>query len=625
MRYRQIVHIAYILLCMFVLCACSTSGESENLYRAEALATVAPDSAYTLLKKIDAQKLTSNEKALYQIVNAETFYLKHKVLNDSIDHSLSYIDNSYGKALFLRRKILHAVFLYASGDVENSMSSFEIVKRESEGTEIHPYWKCLIDDYLGIIYLHYQAFDRAKEHFYSVLEHAKALDNNRATANAYSHLSCYYLTAGQLDSAMYYATKVLDDKSALDSLMLTVAYQNIFLIQTNSITDYQSTNPEISNLFNFYRINSPDSLITYALMSQYYYLQGRLDSARICQHEVEVGTQNNAKLILNKFLAEYYRQCENTDSAYKYLSIYNGMCSTLLNNRQVEPALNKVHHIEIEDVDKRSQKQNGLIVSIAIFTILLVVVVLRQLHKRRITSAYDTINNQSAQINVLDEQREKLRLDLSSVKEETAKLKEKMCYQELTIAETEQDKKHCLEELDETRKTLSNTLEELQQTSSTLSSAKRKIESYQMALSRKNSKLSKANRKIEISESTRKNQSLLIVNSFLNRSATTTGKMKKAEMEYIINTYASSEADRKEFIDNLYRKSSNPTPTNILICILYHENFSDEEIVKKLNYDRDNFRMAKSRARLSISSPNYSNCTFIIELLKKFDYKKTTV
>lgn len=95
-------------------------------------------------------------------------------------------------------------------------------------------------------------------------------------------------------------------------------------------------------------------------------------------------------------------------------------------------------------------------------------------------------------------------------------------------------------------------------------------------------------------------------------------------MQYIIDSYEESAVDRHDFIRSLMHKSEGLTTTGIIICILYHEGFYDEDIISKLHYDSNNFRTAKSKARSAIDAPNNADSSLIKELLRRFDYKKSS-
>ena len=155
------------------------------------------------------------------------------------------------------------------------------------------------------------------------------------------------------------------------------------------------------------------------------------------------------------------------------------------------------------------------------------------------------------------------------------KLHEKVNEQEITIENAESDKRHYKEELSNTQKTLVNTQTELKKTTGILSLAHKKIENYQALISKKNSKLAQANREREKSDSNKKNQSRVTVQNFLDKTNIPDCKMKKSQMQYIIDSYEESATEKHDFIHSLMRKSEGLTTTGIIICILYHEGFYD--------------------------------------------------
>lgn len=615
------IHITFTLLCVMFMTACS-SNVKEEIKRAEDLATIAPDSAFAILEDIRTEALENSKiKQEYDLVWAETYYMKHGRLTDSIEETLSHIKAEPEIKQNAMKTILHAIFLFQNNNTKEAFNLFEKCSRGMGVIDL--YWQCLVEDYLGIIYMDAGLSTQAKECFHNVLKLAKTMGISRAIANANCHLSCCFHMANELDSALFYATEVLGDEYTLDSQMLAIAYQNLYYIQLSVNDSLRTNNLNILQLYDSYKVNTSDSLLTYALMSQAYFLSDQLDSAKINQKIVECGNHNNAKLVLYKFLTDYYQKFENTDSAFKYLKLYDRMDSICSQIKSIEPLLNTVYTHNQEDAEKESSKQKVLIALISIIIILLVVILLRIRHKQKICTAYNEIEQQSIQIDALGKQTIKLTVDLKASHEESLNLHKKVNEQEATIEKAESDKRYFLEELNNTQMTLANTQTELKQTTGLLFSTHRKIENYQTLLRKKNSKLAQANRDREKYDSNIKDQSKVTIMNFLDKAYCQDNKMKKSQMQYIIDSYEESAADRHDFIRSLMRKSEGLTTTGIIICILYHEGFCDDEIISKLHYDSNNFRTAKSRARSAIDTHSNMDSSLIKELLRKFDYKKS--
>lgn len=622
MKNNPLIHIAFTLLCLMFMTACS-SNVKEEIKRAEDLATIAPDSAFTILEDIRTDALEDAKiKPEYDLVWAETYYMKHRTLTDSIDATLSTIQFASDSKQDIMKNVLHAIYLFRKDKTEESFSLFESCSREMQN-EIGLYWKCVVYDHLGMICLDAGLNDQAKNHFYEVLESSKALGDAKAISNANSHISCYYQMTNRLDSALFYATKVIEHENVLDSQMLAIAYQNLYYIQLSITDSLKTNNMDIFQLYDNYRIPSQDSMVTFALLTQAYLLHEQSDSAYIYQNKVETGEHSNAKIVLYRFLKDYYQQQEIADSALKYLRLYNRMDSIYLRQRSMEPLLNTVYmHNQVEE-ERKSLQQKLLITIISVVIILLVIILLRIRHKRKMTTAYDEIEQQSIQIEALDKQKEQLSDDLRASREESSKLQDKVSEQEKAIESAEHENRHFKEELNNTQKTLQVTQTELKQTTGILTRAHRKLESYQSLISKKNSKLAQASRELEKSDSNKKDYSQKTVLAFLDKTICQNEKMNKNQMQYIIDSYESSTDDRGDFVRSLMRKSEGLTSTGIIICILYHEGFTDEEIVFKLNYNPRNFKMAKSRARAAIDLPINSDSSFVKSLLRRFDYKKS--
>lgn len=394
MNNNPLIHIAFTLLCVMFMTACS-SNVKEEIKRAEDLATIAPDSAFAILKDIRTDALEDAKiKPEYDLVWAETYYMKHRTLTDSIDATLSTIQFASDSKQDIMKNVLHAIYLFRKDKTEESFSLFESCSREMQN-EIGLYWKCVVYDHLGMICLDAGLNDQAKNHFYEVLESSKALGDAKAISNANSHISCYYQMTNRLDSALFYATKVIEHENVLDSQMLAIAYQNLYYIQLSITDSLKTNNMDIFQLYDNYRIPSQDSMVTFALLTQAYLLHEQSDSAYIYQNKVETGEHSNAKIVLYRFLKDYYQQQEIADSALKYLRLYNRMDSIYLRQRSMEPLLNTVYmHNQVEE-ERKSLQQKLLITIISVVIILLVIILLRIRHKRKMTTAYDEIEQQS--------------------------------------------------------------------------------------------------------------------------------------------------------------------------------------------------------------------------------------
>lgn len=622
MKNNPLIHIAFTLLCLMFMTACS-SNVKEEIKRAEDLATIAPDSAFAILEDIRKDALEDAKiKPEYDLVWAETYYVINRSLTDSIHEIIFHIDAQPGSKQKIMHDILHALYLFDAKDVEEAFSHFEACSREMKD-KINPYWQCVVEDYLGIISLNAGLYPQSRNHFYKVLRNAELIGDKKNISNAYSHISCFYHMTNELDSALLYATKVLYNESILDSQMLAIAYQNLYYIQMSIADSLETNNLDILHLYDKYRISTPDSMITFALMTQAYFLHEQFDSAHIYQSKVEKGEHSNAKLVVYKFLSDYYSQQEIADSALKYLKLYNRMDSICIRTKSIEPLLNTIYTHNQDEVKLQSRQQKVSIVIFSVIIILVIVILLRIRHKRKMTTAYDEIEHQNLQIDALDKQKEQLSDDLRASREQSLKLQDKVSEQEKAIESAEHENRHFKEELNNTQKTLQVTQTELKQTTGILTRAHRKLESYQSLISKKNSKLAQASRELEKSDSNKKDYSQKTVHAFLDKTICQNEKMNKTQMQYIIESYESSTDDRGDFVRSLMRKSEGLTSTGIIICILYHEGFTDEEIVFKLNYNPKNFKMAKSRARAAIDLPINSGSSFVKSLLRRFDYKKS--
>lgn len=602
--------ILYILLWASIWIACTPNRIEDEICLAEKIAPTAPDSAFTILKNIRNEALSDAKlKPDYDLAWAETFYLKNKGLTDSVHKLLSHIQAKPDSKQAVMKQILHAIYLLQNNDTENAFAHFTASKREMNNL-IDLYWQCVVEDYLGIICMNSGLSRQSKEHFYQVLKLSEEMKNPKAVSNAYSHISGYYHQVKELDSALYYATKVLKNEKQLDSQMLAIVYHNLYCIQMSIADSAKVGSTAILDLYKRNRVNSEDSLLTIALVTQAYYLRGDTDSALIFQYKVEKSRHNNAKLILYKFLAKHYQEQENTDSAFKYLKLYGKMDSVCLRNLPIESLLSTAHRIEQEEIQEQAKKQKFIILLASFAVLLCIILFLCLRHKRKMSTAFGTID--------------KLTENLESSKKESIQLQHQTNKQEKEIARTEQEKQQFKDKLDLTKKSLNEVQSELKEKETLLAETIHKIEGYRTIISKKNSRIAQVQRNHEKSVTNAKEQSQTIIQGFLDKSVRPDAKMNKSQMQFITDSYKYSSKERAEFLHSLEKHTKSLTATGVLICILLHEGFTDEEIVTKLHYDPKNFRMAKSRARSAIETPENADSDFIKKLLRKFDYKRSS-
>ena len=593
---RGLYNILCSLIAFIVLSSCVSPLE-EQLRDVSPLCVTHPDSAMSILQTIQPDILHANniEKALYDINMEAAYYIKHRVPTVTADSTLAYINDSYGKELFLMKRILCAIHMFKSHKIEESFACFESCSRDLDA-DVHPYWKCVVDDYLAIIYLNSRVMDKSKEHFYRVLHRAEEMGDVKVIANAYSHLSVYYSEVNKLDSAFLYATKVLYNEDVLDSLMLAVAYHNLASIQVDLARFDNSEIRHFLKQSKEFRRRYRNSPVTDALLAQSYYLCNGIDSAYIYHRKVVESNNDVAHLVLYKFLADYYNKQAQVDSAYKYLKLYETRNAEFSAKRKTQSILNIYHQQKHEYSEQQSSRIRIYIIIGALFLTVCIVVILSLRHHRQNLKAKTKLVEHESQISKLSQQKNQL---LARVN-----------YQEKIITEAAEEKQLVEEELT----TAQNTLLE----------ATRKIESYSATISKKNSMLARANREKEKAECNAMDQSEIVIQKFLDKSVTNSEKMNKTQMEFIIEAYASSHPTRKSFVRQLIKHAKELSPTSTIICILYHEQFLDEEIICKLHYEPRNYRMAKSRARAAIDRGVAENPVPIKELLSRFDYKKST-
>ena len=326
-----------------------------------------------------------------QLQRAEEYYIKHRAINDSIDGALSQIETTPGSRQDVKKRILQATYLYQTGEVEKAFDAFDALSRElnTQGGSktndgITPYWRAVVEDYLGFIYIESGLVRQSRSHFYKVLDYANMMHDEKAIANACSHISAYHHSMGELDSALYYASKPLSYESVLDSQMVAIIYNNLAVLQLSiaqSADNYILGTLQLSKKYN---MRSRDSLVTYTLMSQAYYLQGSQDSAYLYQREVEHGQHDVAKLILYKFLTDYYDQQSQTDSAYKYMKLYHHTDSVCSKARLIEPILNIANQHDREEAEQKFKGEKTSIVIVSIIVVLIVLLVSKLLHKRKL-------------------------------------------------------------------------------------------------------------------------------------------------------------------------------------------------------------------------------------------------
>ena len=421
---RGLYNILCSLIAFVVLSSCISPLE-EQLRDVSPLCVTYPDSAMSILLTIQPDILHANniEKAWYDINMEAAYYIKHRVPTVTADSTLAYINESYGKELFLMKRILCAIHMFKSHKIEESFACFESCSRDLDA-DVHPYWKCVVDDYLAIIYLNSRVMDKSKEHFYRVLRRSEEMGDVKVIANAYSHLSVYYSEVNKLDSAFLYATKVLYNEDVLDSLMLAVAYHNLASIQVDlarfdnsEIRHFLKQSKELRRRYR----NSP---VTDALLAQSYYLCNGIDSAYIYHRKVVESNNDVAHLVLYKFLADYYSKQAQVDSAYKYLKLYETRNAEFSAKRKTQSILNIYHQQKHEYSEQQSSRIRIYIIIGALIVIILLVTIVLYIRYRKLLAQKEAADLRIAHnkaMATLRSAEEQLKI-LTSQKEEVEKL-----------------------------------------------------------------------------------------------------------------------------------------------------------------------------------------------------------
>lgn len=548
--------------------------------QAESLSTVNPDSTFAILDGIDREKLPGKEcRQLYDLAWAEAYYIQTRDVPDSIENILSHMETTPGTSQHLVKKILRSAYLFWKDDAKGAFDGFEGCRRELD-MDIPLYWKAVVEDYLGIISLRTESIEKSRIHFFKVLDYAKLLDDKDAVTNAYCHLACYYCTVMQWDSALYYTSKVVEECDWQDSMLVAIAYNYLANIQ---MALSKKNCPEVIYNLQVSRQFYADIELSSALMAKAYYLLGKEDSAYLYQTEVESGSSDYAKLNLYKFLSDYYRRSDDKDSAYKYLSLSTHMDSVCMRYKPVEAILNTAHRYELEEMEQKSSRRQVWIISIFVFVILSVTSLLVFRYTRSMAKARRLFKD------TLDE-------------------KDKL----LSTTELERQ----------------STVSELGTVQEQLHGAQSALEEARLAMSRAGKKSgdildgpASASRKPADTKRGLSAQDLDFLQDFLDKSMPSSLKPNKAFINKLTSIYMESGDDRRHFVQFLNDNACDLTPTGMLICILYNEGFSDEEIARKIASTSQTFRVAKSRAYAAIRNISAREDAIVRQLMQKFDGK----
>lgn len=576
-----------IFVVVSLLAACASDVKRE-LYRAEGLSVMNPGSTFAILDNINREDLPDEEcRQLYDLAWAEAYYIKSRNVTDSIDKMLSHIETTPGTRQHLAKKILHSVYLYRHGDAKEALVSFDACRYEFD-TDIHPYWKAVVEDYLGISYLRLGLLEQCRDHFYKVLEYAQLIGDKDVITNAYSHLSAYYRSTEYLDTALYFASKVVEECDRQDSQMVAIAYNNLASIQMAISTEQCS---DILNTLHMSLSFNEGSMYTYGMMARMYYSLGKPDSAYIYQVKVDRSNHDYAKYNLYRFLSDYYKQTNTMDSAYKYLKLYSSIASTLQNNKPIEYVLNTIHRHDQDEMARNTARQRVWIIIAFVFIMLLVAALLFFRYKAKMARAGH-------------------------------RNREVLTKQEQKLAAVEHEKQSAITELNSVREQLHDTCSELQDNKNALVDADKRAEGYLNLIRKRDTQLAHAKRILENNTSNMKSLSNIVVRNLLDKSVSLEPGIPKKRIMYLISAYEESREERRNFIKSLMLYAGNISPTGVLICILYNEGFTDKEIITKLQTTSQNFRAVKYRASQAIKESSSGSPAFFGQLLTKFERNK---
>ena len=587
---KKILIALYYIIALSILSAACTGRkwDAQLAGQIESCTIEYPDSALNLLLSVrNPAELPAEIKAHHALLFTEAEYIAKRIVNDSaLQIAYTYYNNhqhTKNEELRMRALIFQGVSLYNKQQPSEAMQLFLQINEKIDLLK-HIYLKMIVKFYMGMIHTDNGIRDEANLLFQEEKNYALKTGKADWIINSDHHYAVSFLYLDQPDSALHYIQHSLAYLHQTDSSWIAMVYHNLGMTLQLHFPDSLSLVEDYILKSLYHGKKTKDSLRSYSLLTDFYYKTNQPRRADSLLSIIEQRT-NDKQALYTAYIAatQYYKEQGVFDSAYVYCEKSAKVNNAILSDRQGKEIAAVKAQYEYERRAREDFKQYTLFFSVLsiIILILLGYLVSKKLKEKKILRKLFEHNNRIEELNT---QLRQVNNDKKALTAEKATATTEHTFLENKLEELRANKKTLETEKEVLTSQYNHLKTELEKTSqkrNTQLSPKKQEELF----SRK-----------DIQETA---ASVLVHFYFPKQKEFNHIKAQALNYNFLIEGYNKLNA---KFIEKLRDKVPSLTARELFICCLYHENYTEEEIMTVIKVaDKGTFYAAKSRIKSKFS------------------------
>lgn len=375
-----------ILLCFFVLSTACNRSVDNRLACADSVIDSDADSAYTILKSIDINDLTSiSDKAFYAVLYTQAQYKTFdSIPNDSlINVALDFYADNHNRNLYTRTLIYKGAVMQEMGKDDEAMQWYK--RAENNAPEDDYMNKGLANMRMSVLYaMNYADNNETLE------KERKALQYFRKAGSKRYELMCLGGLGGgyrliDMDSAYHYLHQAIDLAKELNDdyelysctamLIRAMVYDSLYINAKNLAISYINAN---------YKFIDDD---IYYDLAECYAKLGMVDSAQF--YFDKTSEPYNEETILTRIMVATAINESKKDyiKAYKYEKLADSLASKVLSRSKGSNLIKQNKELTISNYQSnqiRLEKSKTMHTYIILLTLFIVIVLVLIFYKRKI-------------------------------------------------------------------------------------------------------------------------------------------------------------------------------------------------------------------------------------------------
>lgn len=273
----EVVHKQYLIYIIFSLFLSCTSHNSD-LKEAELLMSDYPDSALSILRKINPAAMTPDrDKAFYGLLLAEALEVNFEpnapdsVIQFSVDYYRRRGDQlNLAKALYYQANTYRSVNDYQSA-TDNYLQALQLCSEENDSNLLGSIHKAM-----GQVSYYLKDYEKARQEFLTSIRYYNAVGDCSKVADCYNEIGKIYHITGKYDEAIAIVRKALAENR---DPYITNRSLGLIANSYYELREYDSARLYIKETFKYPFLSENNKAFVMTILANVYFAKGELDSA----------------------------------------------------------------------------------------------------------------------------------------------------------------------------------------------------------------------------------------------------------------------------------------------------------------------------------------------------------